>query len=521
MRSRFNALRPRVVIVSAVAGLCILSSPQARSAPQRKVNPQPAPSPLIRTDTRLVEVEVVVRDKNGPVSGLTRDEFTLLDQGKPQPIAVFNGGVAGQPGVVQARLSAPLPPGAVSNRMGRPGHSTSGATVLLLDQLNTSIDNQGYSRGQLLKYLESVSGDEQIAIYLLGRSLSVVQDFTDNPETLREAVRKFDPKTLYVAIWNTENMDATDREMYGDNPVYRAIRNRITTEAVAKITQHLSGMPGRKSLVWLSDTPGDPGGQFLRAANIHLYPVLVRGVGGSGVFAWLRDIKEMGPIGAMAPPHMPIGNDLARQHANAAVGAAGGGVGFMDSRDISTAVHTAVEDADTAYVLGFYPAEETLDNKFHVLTVNVGKKGAARGRILEVRYRPGYVATRAGLGAPAPASIEDVLRNPLNVTTIGITAAPGFTDGKYQVTVTVDLHDIHFEMQNNRHAATLALSIADDSSVQTETLKLSYTDAELATALERGLILSKTLEQKSAVRIVARDAATGAVGSLWVPPSEK
>jgi VWFA-related protein len=468
-----------------------------------------------------VEVEVVVRDKNGPVSGLTRDEFTLLDQGKPQPIAVFNGGVAGQPGVVQARLSAPLPPGAVSNRMGRPGHSTSGATVLLLDQLNTSIDNQGYSRGQLLKYLESVSGDEQIAIYLLGRSLSVVQDFTDNPETLREAVRKFDPKTLYVAIWNTENMDATDREMYGDNPVYRAIRNRITTEAVAKITQHLSGMPGRKSLVWLSDTPGDPGGQFLRAANIHLYPVLVRGVGGSGVFAWLRDIKEMGPIGAMAPPHMPIGNDLARQHANAAVGAAGGGVGFMDSRDISTAVHTAVEDADTAYVLGFYPAEETLDNKFHVLTVNVGKKGAARGRILEVRYRPGYVATRAGLGAPAPASIEDVLRNPLNVTTIGITAAPGFTDGKYQVTVTVDLHDIHFEMQNNRHAATLALSIADDSSVQTETLKLSYTDAELATALERGLILSKTLEQKSAVRIVARDAATGAVGSLWVPPSEK
>jgi hypothetical protein len=82
--------------------------------------------------------------------------------------------------------------------------------------------------------------------------------------------------------------------------------------------------------------------------------------------------------------------------------------------------------------------------------------------------------------------------------------------------VTVDLHDIHFEMQNNRHAATLALSIADDSSVQTETLKLSYTDAELTAALERGLILSKVLDQKSAVRIVARDAATGAVGSLWV-----
>ena len=188
----------------------------------------------------------------------------------------------------------------------------------------------------------------------------------------------------------------------------------------------------------------------------------------------------------------------------------------MDSRDISKAVRTAVEDANNAYVLGFYPAEETLDNKFHVLTVNVGTTGAARGRILEVRYRPGYVATRAGQGASAPDSIEDVLSNPLNVTAIGITAAPSFADGKYQVTVTVDLHDIHFEMQGNRRVGSLALSIADDTSVQTETLKLNYTDAELAAALDQGLIMSKTLEQKSTVRIVARDAATGAVGSLWV-----
>ena len=53
----------------------------------------------IRVNTRLVEVDVVVRDKNGPVRGLTKTDFTILDRGKPQTIATF--------GVRSANRSAP------------------------------------------------------------------------------------------------------------------------------------------------------------------------------------------------------------------------------------------------------------------------------------------------------------------------------------------------------------------------------------------------------------------------------
>ena len=116
--------------------------------------------------------------------------------------------------------------------------------------------------------------------------------------------------------------------------------------------------------------------------------------------------------------------------------------------------------------------------------------------------------------------MDAVLRNPLDATTIGITALPGFNDGKYQVTVSVDLRDVHFEMQDNRHVAMLALSFAEDSTrqIQTDTLKLSFTDAEYAAALARGLTGTKVLEPKSAMRIVARDTVTGATGSLRVVP---
>lgn len=74
------------------------------------------PEPVFRAGTRLVEVEVVVRNKpvrppgfgaglkyifdTGPpfgppgvlAKGLTKDDFTLLDQGKPQPISIFRAG---------------------------------------------------------------------------------------------------------------------------------------------------------------------------------------------------------------------------------------------------------------------------------------------------------------------------------------------------------------------------------------------------------------------------------------------
>ncbi len=43
-----------------------------------------------RTGTKLVEVDVVVRDKTGPAAGLTKEDFSVLDNGKPQEIAVFS-----------------------------------------------------------------------------------------------------------------------------------------------------------------------------------------------------------------------------------------------------------------------------------------------------------------------------------------------------------------------------------------------------------------------------------------------
>jgi hypothetical protein len=49
-----------------------------------------APETAIRVATRLLEINVAVRDKNGPVVGLTKDDFAVFDQGKRQQVAFFS-----------------------------------------------------------------------------------------------------------------------------------------------------------------------------------------------------------------------------------------------------------------------------------------------------------------------------------------------------------------------------------------------------------------------------------------------
>src|SRR5215475_6726858 len=91
-----------------------------------------AQNDVIRVNTQLVEVDVVVRSKDGPVTGLTKDDFTLTDNGKPQRIDVFSISTSERS---NQKPDEPLPaPGVVSNRQGR--QTPASATVILFDRLN-------------------------------------------------------------------------------------------------------------------------------------------------------------------------------------------------------------------------------------------------------------------------------------------------------------------------------------------------------------------------------------------------
>ena len=143
-----------------------------------------AQNDVIRVNTQLIEVDVIVRSKDGPVTGLTKDDFTLTDNGKLQRIDVFSISTSERS---NTKPDQPLlPPGVVSNRQGRP--TASSATVILFDRLNTADIFQREGRQQLLSYLKSVQRGEYTALYVLGDDLKMVQDFTNDADLLLRAL---------------------------------------------------------------------------------------------------------------------------------------------------------------------------------------------------------------------------------------------------------------------------------------------------------------------------------------------
>src|SRR5437870_2167236 len=104
--------------------------------------PAPAQSPpAIKVTTHLVQVNVVVHGKkNEPLTDLTKNDFTILDNGHPQEIATF-AMESSRPADVK-KPNVVLPPNTFTNRTEIRPVSPKAVTVILLDTLNTPFESQ-------------------------------------------------------------------------------------------------------------------------------------------------------------------------------------------------------------------------------------------------------------------------------------------------------------------------------------------------------------------------------------------
>ena len=217
-----------------------------------------AQTSVIRVNTRLVEISVVVTDQNGrPVEGLDKSDFAVFDRNKEQNIAVFSFQSTRAP----EKPANPLAEGMYTNRPEKRAESPGTATVVLLDAVNTRIEDQAYAKQQFIKFLGQIRAEDRVAVYALGTRLRVLHDFTGNSRALVNSVARYRGEAVAQtsdAEPDPANTGDSDLDTWLNNKnallADNAIQSRVdaTVAAMEAIANHIGRLPGRKNLVWIT-----------------------------------------------------------------------------------------------------------------------------------------------------------------------------------------------------------------------------------------------------------------------------
>lgn len=259
----------RFLLLALVALLTLPAVPQAAPAPAQAGG---APGgTVIRTETRLVQVPVLVTQGSGStVGGLKVADFTLTDNGKPQAISVFE-----EVDTASARLQRVVPPAGVYGNLFETAQQPARLTIIVLDLINTPFADQAYARQQIIRYLaRKVQVNEPTALITIGRSgTHVIHDFTSDTGLLVKALQKMSGEIPAVQQVGSVAVPAVGVESGADARVAaeiatinagisdslessRRFEQRIaiykTLESFQHVAQAFAAVPGRKSLMWVT-----------------------------------------------------------------------------------------------------------------------------------------------------------------------------------------------------------------------------------------------------------------------------
>lgn len=144
--------------------------------------------PTFQADATNVIVDVVVTGPhNSPAEGLSKDSFTVLENGHEQQIVSFDAYPSANAATPQPALA--LPPGVYTNQQVVPGNDS--VDVLLIDALNTPAVKQADTHRTLITYLKTLPVTKPVAIFTLDTSLHQLEDFSTDHTALLKAVEDF------------------------------------------------------------------------------------------------------------------------------------------------------------------------------------------------------------------------------------------------------------------------------------------------------------------------------------------
>ncbi len=389
----------------------------------------------------MVDV-VVTEGQHNPVHKLSKTDFTVQENGQAQTIKAFEEHTW-NPAAAQLPALPKLPPGTFTNYTFAPANGA--LNVLLLDTLNTPMTAQANVRDQMLKYLKESSPGTRMAVFGLTTRLVLLQGFTSDPELLRAVLngKKGLPKgsAIMTDQMNGDGPGADDPMMdmaedaMGNDPSMAQVvadlqqfeaetqsfqlqlRARFTLDAFNQLGRYLSGLAGRKNLIWFSGSfpinilpDGDLENPFsivassedefrettelLSRSQVAVYPIDARGLmvepmlnATNSGSKYARPPSASSPGNAYAKDQTKFFQQTADEHGTMqAMATATGGESFVNTNGLKEAVEKAVEAGSNYYTLAYSPSDQKWNGNYRKIHVELGHPG------LTLAYRRGYFA---------------------------------------------------------------------------------------------------------------------------------
>lgn len=370
-------LRLKIILLCFLA-VFVASFPVLLAQTKTSDTPQSSPpASTLSVDVKVVTLPVTVRDKKGQiVTNLTKDDFTLLEDNRPQTIKYFN-------------LDTNLP-------------LTLGLLVDTSMSMRGAFDQEKSASKTFLNQMLTKPEDKAFVIHF-DREVELLQDITASKDKLASSLEELGPTQQSYSPADSSDSGSGQRRMHGGGTqIYDAIF--LASDELMK------KQSGRKALVVLSDGQDRGSRETLSSAieaaqrtNTVVYTIYFQGeqqhdmgnrgggygrprigMGGGG---WPGGGGYPGGRGGQRPseePHVD-GKKIMIQIAQQT----GGRMYEAKKKENFDQVYAGIaEELRSQYMLGYTPDKSSADESYHKITLTAKKKD------LYVQTRDGYYADK-------------------------------------------------------------------------------------------------------------------------------
>ncbi len=375
---------------------------------------QDAATPTFVSRSNLVIVNVTVKDKAGKlIEGLKQSDFSMLEDGKPQKVSVFE---------YEKLASDPEPPETLtlSDQLKLPevGKTTISThtpgeiqyhgkrlLVFYFDFSSMGVPEQLRAQDAGLDYLnKQITKDDLVAIMLYTSTVQILSDFTGDREVLGNIIRGLPIGEMSELAGLADNGDCTNEDtgaaFVADETEFNIFNTDQKLQGIEQAARMLAALPEKKAMIYFSSgvskTGIDNQAQLeatINAAmksNVSVYPIDARGLmadppgggaskaasRGAGIFNGSVYNSQRAQINDSQETLVTLAEDT-------------GGKAFLDSNDIALGVEKAQQDVRSYYILGYYSTNSAEDGKYRRITVRL-----TNGLQAKLEHRPGYYAGR-------------------------------------------------------------------------------------------------------------------------------